>query len=118
VKLTEDHRSDLVVIVAGFGPPRKAFPPGHPRPGVEVPKTIDLPDYTDDELAAVFWQMAEAAGTCWPKAPSRRSVSPPHPPETRSAAMVAALVWRLLAANRVRGPVNPSEGDPVDGRPT
>jgi len=54
VKLVEDHRDEIVVILAGY-PAEMAVLVGS-NPGIEsrFPRTIHFPDYTDDELVAIF----------------------------------------------------------------
>ena len=54
LKAMEDHREDLVVIVAGYTEPMEAFI--HSNPGLEsrFNKFIDFPDYTVDELLEIF----------------------------------------------------------------
>ena len=50
VKEMEDHRDDLVVIVAGYPEPDGRLHRPEPRPGQPVPTTIEFDDYSDDEL--------------------------------------------------------------------
>jgi SpoVK/Ycf46/Vps4 family AAA+-type ATPase len=62
IKLMEDHRADLVVIVAGYPGPMKTFLESNPGVASRFPTTIRFPDYTDAELLAIFEQAAEAEG--------------------------------------------------------
>ncbi|MFB4296142.1 AAA family ATPase [Actinomadura sp. NTSP31] len=62
VKLMEDHRDDLVVIVAGYEQEMVEFLSANPGLDSRFPKQIHFPDYTDDELITVFGQLAEADG--------------------------------------------------------
>ena len=69
VKLMEDHRDDLVVIVAGYTDEMHDFLTSNPGLISRFNKYIDFPDYTDDELMAILemnagrqgYRVAEAA---------------------------------------------------------
>ncbi|WP_205473137.1 AAA family ATPase [Nocardioides sp. SYSU D00038] len=61
VKEMEDHRDDLVVIVAGYPLPMAAFIAQNPGLESRFRTTIDFPDYTDAELADIFGVMAKGA---------------------------------------------------------
>lgn len=60
VKYMEDHREDLAVVVAGY-PAEMAELIGA-NPGLEsrFARTIEFPDYTTDELVAIFELIADA----------------------------------------------------------
>ena len=62
VKLMEDHRDDLVVIVAGYQREMAEFLAANPGLDSRFPKQLHFPDYTDDELVAVFESLARADG--------------------------------------------------------
>ncbi|MFI0371497.1 AAA family ATPase [Actinomadura sp. 1N219] len=62
VKLMEDHRDDLIVIVAGYQQEMAEFLAANPGLDSRFPKQIHFPDYTDDELITVFGQLAAADG--------------------------------------------------------
>ncbi|MEU5994478.1 AAA family ATPase [Spirillospora sp. NPDC047418] len=62
VKLMEDHRDDLVVVVAGYEQEMAEFLAANPGLDSRFPKQIHFPDYTDDELITVFGQLAAADG--------------------------------------------------------
>ena len=58
VKEMEDHRDDLVVIVAGYPAPMAAFITANPGLSSRFRTVIEFEDYTDDELAAIFERLA------------------------------------------------------------
>ena len=60
VKRMEDHRDDLVVIVAGYPAEMELFVDSNPGLRSRFPKCIHFPDYTPDELVAIFRSMCEA----------------------------------------------------------
>lgn len=62
VKLMEDHRDDTVVIAAGYPNEMDAFVSANPGLRSRMPRTIDFPDYTDDELVRIFAELARQAG--------------------------------------------------------
>jgi len=54
LKRMEDDRDELVVIVAGYPEPMAKFVDSNPGFKSRFTKTIVFPDYTDDELIAIF----------------------------------------------------------------
>ncbi|MFI0410131.1 AAA family ATPase [Actinomadura sp. 3N508] len=62
VKLMEDHRDDLIVIVAGYQQEMAEFLVANPGLDSRFPKQIHFPDYSDEELITVFGQLAAADG--------------------------------------------------------
>lgn len=54
VKLMEDHREEVVVIVAGYPQEMKDFIASNPGLASRFPTTIDFPDYASDELVRIF----------------------------------------------------------------
>ena len=62
LKAMEDHRDDLIVIVAGYIEPMEKFL--HSNPGLEsrFNRFIDFPDYTLDELMGIFDLRMSKAG--------------------------------------------------------
>lgn len=59
VKLMEDRRDRLVLIVAGYPEEMTTFIESNPGLRSRFPKTIHFPDYTDEELLLIFKSMAE-----------------------------------------------------------
>lgn len=62
LKLMEDHRSELAVIVAGYPDEMEDFLGSNPGLRSRFPKTIDFPDYSVEELVLIFEQHASVAG--------------------------------------------------------
>lgn len=59
VKLMEDRRDRLVLIVAGYPEEMATFIESNPGLRSRFPKTIHFPDYSDEELVAIFASMAQ-----------------------------------------------------------
>ena len=62
VKLMEDNRGDLVVIVAGYEAQMAGFLASNPGLASRFPTRLGFPDYADGELADIFAVMAAQAG--------------------------------------------------------
>ncbi len=58
VKQMEDHRDDLVVIVAGYPEPMQEFVHSNPGLASRFRLTLDFVDYADDELVSIFGKLA------------------------------------------------------------
>jgi SpoVK/Ycf46/Vps4 family AAA+-type ATPase len=61
VKLVEDHRDDVVVVAAGYPDEMHEFIESNPGLRSRFPKTIAFPDYSDDELLAIFEKQCTTA---------------------------------------------------------
>jgi SpoVK/Ycf46/Vps4 family AAA+-type ATPase len=59
VKLMEDWRDDLVVILAGYPEPMSRLMGVNPGLRSRISRFVDFPDYDDDSLERIFVQMAE-----------------------------------------------------------
>ncbi|WP_157038743.1 AAA family ATPase, partial [Nostocoides jenkinsii] len=59
VKEMEDHRNDLVVIVAGYPTPMMEFIAQNPGLASRFKTIIEFADYTDDELVGIMETLAE-----------------------------------------------------------
>lgn len=62
LKLMEDHREDLIVIVAGYTEPMQRFLESNPGLRSRFAKYIEFPDYSPTELLTICERMARAAG--------------------------------------------------------
>jgi SpoVK/Ycf46/Vps4 family AAA+-type ATPase len=62
LKLMEDHRDDLVVIVAGYRDRMETFLESNPGLRSRFTRFIDFPDYTPEQLTLIFTKMSEEDG--------------------------------------------------------
>jgi hypothetical protein len=59
VKFMEDHRDDLAIVAAGYTEEMADFIDANPGLKSRFTRTISFPDYTDDELVAIFLGLGE-----------------------------------------------------------
>jgi AAA+ superfamily predicted ATPase len=62
VKLMEDHRDDLVVVVAGYEADMDRFLSSNPGLASRFARRIRFPDYDDQQLVQIFKSMADTTG--------------------------------------------------------
>ena len=59
VKFMEDHRDDFAIVAAGYTEEMGDFIDANPGLKSRFTRTISFPDYTDDELVAIFLGLGE-----------------------------------------------------------
>jgi hypothetical protein len=60
VKLVEDRRDDVVVVLAGYPDEMATLVEANPGMRSRFPKAIHFPDYSDDELVAIVESLGRA----------------------------------------------------------
>lgn len=60
VKMMEDHRDDLVVIVAGYGDEMDRFVASNPGLQSRFNRYMDFPDYSEEELWEILLKLCKA----------------------------------------------------------
>ena len=83
LKLMEDRRDQVVVIVAGYPEEMQRFLASNPGLASRFPKTLVFDDYDDDELVEIFTLVAQQQGFDLAEdlRPALHSLIPrPHPP--------------------------------------
>ncbi|MFF0522925.1 AAA family ATPase [Actinomadura nitritigenes] len=115
VQLMEEYRGDLVVIAAGYAREMDAFLAANSGLSSRFPKRISFPDYTDDELAAIFEHLAAAEGlTLAPDVPGRlRAVlrDTPRGPSFGNGRLMRNLLDAAVAAQSERLTASGSPSD-------
>lgn len=115
----EDHRDQLVVVVAGYTEPMRGFLRSNPGLQSRFNRFVEFPDYSPDELALIFFRMAEENGYVLTPAAKVKGVSSTaglhaaREPDFANARAVRNLFERALArhANRVAVLPAPSAAD-------
>jgi SpoVK/Ycf46/Vps4 family AAA+-type ATPase len=117
LKLMEEHRDDLVVIVAGYSDKMAEFMASNPGLASRFPTTLRFLDYSDDELVAIFSAMAGSAGYVLDEGVTDvvRAVlaATPRGPSFGNGRMMRNLLDRSIAlqAQRLTGLGAPTEAD-------
>jgi SpoVK/Ycf46/Vps4 family AAA+-type ATPase len=62
IKLMEEHREDLVVVLAGYTEPMEGLFLQNPGLKSRVPTTVEFPDYSRTELQEIFQYLSGKAG--------------------------------------------------------
>ena len=72
VKLMEDHRDEVVVIVAGYTAEMNRFLASNPGLASRFSHQVEFADYSDDELVTIILRMADSNGyACAPETVER-----------------------------------------------
>jgi hypothetical protein len=106
VKVMEDDRDDLVVILAGYPEPMARLLDMNPGLASRIGITVDFPDYSPDELLEIFDGMAAAAEYDLADAargPIERAVhSAEHSERFGNARYVRSLLEAAIRAHALR----------------
>lgn len=109
VKLMEDHRDDLVVIVAGYTKEMQRFLKANTGLYSRFNKFIIFSDYSEEELWQIMNSMATDAGFCFTQEASQkvrdilRNMSPQEMKEFGNARGIRNMFERIVSnqANRI-----------------
>ncbi|TDC56103.1 AAA family ATPase [Actinomadura sp. KC345] len=118
LRLMEEHRGDLVVIVAGYDAEMEEFLQANPGLRSRFPKVLRFPDYSDDELVTIFESMAAEAGFALASGtldPVRRLVAAqPRGSSFGNARLVRNLLEAAISRQARRITAEDGEGAGVD----
>lgn len=106
VKLMEDHRDDLVVVVAGYEADMDRFLSSNPGLASRFARRLRFPDYSDEELTAIFRSMASSTGVQLGEGVEERVAAilaaTPRGPSFGNARFVRTLFERALGRQALR----------------
>lgn len=106
LKMMEDHRNDLVVIVAGYDGPMEAFLEANPGLRSRFDLTLPFSDLSDRELAEVLTLSAREVGVTLTGDASSKALDAllkqRHQPGWGNARSVRRLIQRATAEQAVR----------------
>jgi TPR repeat protein len=119
LKRMEDHRDDLIVIVAGYTAPMKAFLESNPGLHSRFNKFLHFDDYSPQELFQIFTKYCEDDGYAFDGACTGRIMALINLTHERRAAnfgnarTIRNLFEQTISnhANRVASITNPSQSD-------
>ncbi len=105
LKAMEDHRDELIVVVAGYDGPMEKFINSNPGLQSRFNKYIYFPDYTGRELMAMFRLQCEKTATrsrLRPKRLPRRSLTGSTTNATRTSATAGPCATSLRTPSPAR----------------
>ena len=105
VKGMEDHRDELVVILAGYTREMETFLTANSGLASRFPNKIEFPDYTADELLDITNVLARGKATGWPRAARNRceattSAARQRMPARRATDVSPATRWKRPSSTR------------------
>jgi SpoVK/Ycf46/Vps4 family AAA+-type ATPase len=74
VKLVEDHRDEIVVVAAGYPDEMAEFIDSNPGLRSRFPRTIQFPDYSNEELLQIFRSQCKTASYNCDSAATQRAL--------------------------------------------
>ena len=106
LRLMEEHRDDLVVVAAGYPDQMSTFLESNPGLASRFPTVVQFPDYSDDELVAIFELVADDAGYVLADGTldvvRRRLASTPRDRSFGNGRVMRTLLDRAIAAQAER----------------